>query len=491
MKMKKILSILVVLGLMAPGLAACGGNTPPPQSEATKNEAKDTAKDTTAAAADDDEETKEAEESVEVGENDGVELEEGQTIDENGVIRNEDGTIVNPEILKMDGSKLVFWSLFSGGDGEFMDKIIDSYNATSPTKQVQSVMLVWGDYYTKFATAVASGNAPDIGVSHASRLPELQEQGMIMEFDSYAEEASVDWSKFTDEMNASVIFDGAHYAMPLDVHAEVMYMNLDILEEAGVTEDEVRAVKSESDFTKILDKVKDVTAEDQTVISLPTNGDDPYRVWWAEYFQMGGTPIVNEDSSEVTLDRDIAIKAAEAVKAYYDNGYVMTGITDHGKIFQNGLAGFAWAGTWSVGAFEQSTDLNFSVAPFPSLYNGGEACWADAHTLTIPVSKTRSDEDTVAAVEFIYYAAGEGATTWAQSGQIPANLDVVESSGFKALTYRSGYSRAAQTAVLPPLSPVFGGLKSAIITNLDEYWSDQTDVETVVDNIIADMETEL
>lgn len=70
---------------------------------------------------------------------------------------NEDGTVNNPEAVKVDENKLVFWSLFSGGDGEYMDKIISDYNATDPDKQVQSIMLVWGDYYTKLQTAVAAG----------------------------------------------------------------------------------------------------------------------------------------------------------------------------------------------------------------------------------------------------------------------------------------------------------------------------------------------
>ena len=34
---------------------------------------------------------------------------------------NEDGTVNNPEAVKVDENKLVFWSLFSGGDGEYMD----------------------------------------------------------------------------------------------------------------------------------------------------------------------------------------------------------------------------------------------------------------------------------------------------------------------------------------------------------------------------------
>ena len=81
---------------------------------------------------------------------------------------NDDGTVNNPEQVAVDANKLVMWSLFSGGDGSFMTKMIEEYNGTNPTKQVQSIMLVWADYYTKLQTAVAAGKGPDMGISHAS-----------------------------------------------------------------------------------------------------------------------------------------------------------------------------------------------------------------------------------------------------------------------------------------------------------------------------------
>ena len=92
---------------------------------------------------------------------------------------NEDGSVNDPSKVEVDENKLVMWSLFTGGDGEYMTKIIDDYNATSPSKQVQSITLVWADYYTKLQTAVAADKGPDIGLSHVSKLPELVDQGVV------------------------------------------------------------------------------------------------------------------------------------------------------------------------------------------------------------------------------------------------------------------------------------------------------------------------
>lgn len=406
---------------------------------------------------------------------------------------NDDGTVNNPEAVAVDKDKLVFWSLFSGGDGEFMDKMISEYNESSPTKQVQSIMLVWADYYTKLQTAVAAGKGPDIGVSHASSLPELVEQGVVEPLDDYLDELGVDLSTMYSETSMeSVTFDGSIYAVPLDTHAEIMYFNKDILEQAGVALNDKGQldIASEDDFYAVCDKIKAVIPEGGSVISLTNNGDDPYRVWWASYFQMGGTPLVNEDGSEVTMDKDTAVKAAEFVKSLYDKGYVAEGIDDHQQFFQSGKAGIYIGGTWGTGALEKTENLNFGAMPYPQMFDKS-ACWADSHTLILPTKKDRSGEDSKAAVEFMVSASEKGGLTWAGSGQIPSSNAVRESQEYLDMPYRSSYMEALETAVLPSKVSTFNAMKSGMIDSLNTLWSGDTDAEEAVDMLYDELDTNL
>lgn len=406
---------------------------------------------------------------------------------------NEDGTVNNPENVEVDGDKLVFWSLFAGGDGEFMDQMIADYNATNPKKQVQSVMLVWADYYTKLATAVATGKGPDIGVSHISKLPELVSKGIVQPIDDYAAESGTDWADYTAGANEGVTFDGQHYAMPLDTHAEIMYLNKDYLEQAGIelSADGQLPITSSDEFVGVLEQLKGSVGDGNTALALPQQGDDPYRVWWATYFQLGGTPIVSQDGSAITMDKATAVKAADFVKGLYADGYIQPGIVDHQKMFQEGKAALLFGGTWATGAFEKTEDLNFVPQLFPSLFGGSEAAWADSHTLVIPTKADRSDEDTQAAVDFIDYLASKGALTWAGSGQIPANSKVADDSAYLELPYRASYVHERDVAVLPSKNEHFYALKDAMIKNLDAIWNDQTDSQTVIDNMFDEMESNL
>lgn len=414
---------------------------------------------------------------------------ESQAVTIEDVVVNEDGTIDNPEAVVVDKNKLVFWSLFSGGDGAFMDKIIAEYNATNPPKQVQSIMLVWADYYTKLMTAVSTGNGPDIGVSHISKLPELVDQGVVINIDNYARKSGTDWNAYTSSMQEGVTFNGKHYAMPLDTHAEIMYFNKDWLDKAGITlnANGQLDINGTDDFYAILKELKAIAPEGQSALSLSQTGDDPYRVWWATYFQMGGSALTNDTGDKITLDKVTAVKAAKFVKSLYDDGYILSGIADHQRLFQGGNAGLLFGGTWATGVFEQTEDLAFGAQPFPKLFDNN-ACWADAHTMIIPVKPSRSEEDTQAAVDFINFVSSKGATIWAGSGQIPSDLTVQNSQEYLDLAYRSSYKEAAATAVLPSKDPHFYSMKDAMIRNLDTIWTDQVTPEVGIDNLTEELE---
>jgi multiple sugar transport system substrate-binding protein len=400
---------------------------------------------------------------------------------------NEDGTVNNPEDVVTDPNKLVFWSLFSGGDGGWMDRIIADYNASGPTRQVQSVMLVWADYYTKFGTAVAARKGPDIGVSHISRLPELVEQGMVVAIDDYVAKAGVKWNDFAPSMVEGITFNGKKYAIPLDTHAQILYVDLNKLQAAGVplTNGQL-AIANAAEFKAVLDKIKPTLKAGETVLSLPQRGDDPYRTWWAVYFQMGGTPLVNAAGTEITMDQNTAIRAAEYIKSLWTEGYILPGIEDHQRFFQDGHAALVFGGTWATGAFGEA-QLKFSAQPFPRLYGTNDACWADAHVFVIPTKQARNAANTQAAVDFTFWAATKGGATWAQSGQIPSHIPVQSSPAFTALPYRSGYARAAGTAVLPSKNVNFGAIKDAIIRNLDTVWIDQATPSAAVQTLLSEM----
>jgi multiple sugar transport system substrate-binding protein len=131
--------------------------------------------------------------------------------------------------------------------------------------------------------------------------------------------------------------------------------------------------------------------------------------------------------------------------------------------------------------------LNFGAQPYPRLFGTNDACWADAHVFVIPAKQSRNAANTQAAVDFTFWAASKGGATWAQSGQIPSHIPVQSTPAFTALPYRSGYARAASTAVLPSKNVNFGAIKDAIIQNLNTIWTDQAASTNAIQNLVSEM----
>lgn len=405
---------------------------------------------------------------------------------------NEDGTINNPEAVEIADGSLSMWSLFTGGDGEYFKAVAEGYNGSETAKMpVQVVTLVWADYYTKLQTAVATGNGPDIGVSHVSKLYELAETGVVEPITDQLEELGIDLTQYFAQASIdSVTFDGDIYAIPLDTHSEIMYYNTDVLAEAGITEEEVLAVKSAEEFDALLAKCKEALPEDYSVISVTDSGDDPYRLWYAVYFQMGGTDFVGEGATEVTLDEEKARAAMEYVKSWYDNGYVLPGLDDHTAFFQSGKSAFHFAGTWVTGNLTNTEGLNFGLTTFPLLYGETPYCWSDSHTLTVPVNPDRTEEETLAAVDFIFNASTTYGLSWAGSGQIPSATTVNQSEEYAALPGYAAVKELEYSKYAPLATNYYGGMKADMIEALDAYWADG-DIDTGYEALYEAVEANL
>lgn len=134
--------------------------------------------------------------------------------------------------------------------------------------------------------------------------------------------------------------------------------------------------------------------------------------------------------------------------------------------------------------------MNFAAQPWPKLFDN-DSCWADSHTIILPVNPDRTEEETKAAVEFMVSASRDGGVTWAGSGQIPSNKEVLESQEYKDMPYRSSYKSALDTAVLPSKNPHFYAMKAGMIESLNTLWSNTADAATAIDSLYSELESNL
>ena len=177
---------------------------------------------------------------------------------------------------------ITFWSVFTGGDGTAMQKIVDAYNATNPEYQVEHVMIEQGNLYTQLSLVVNSQEGvPDLVIQHVDRMPSNAANNMYMPLDDYiAANGKISGDNYIDTAWNLGEIDGVRYGIPLDLHSYVTYYNKALVDQycPGVLDDGIVTFDEIASF-----------ADDAAAAGVYT-----YAITWPRYellswyYQLGG-----------------------------------------------------------------------------------------------------------------------------------------------------------------------------------------------------------
>lgn len=333
---------------------------------------------------------------------------------------------------------VVYWNLFSGDDGNVMVDLVDRFNEEHPDIYVENLTQDWGQYYTKLRTAVLGGVSPDIAISHKSRLIELKNNNIILPIEEEAKVFGIDYDydKFSPASKEGVTFDDKNYAVPFDSMFMLLYYNKDILSQMNLLAEDGTPMLGEGmdGFINTLETVKANNPGIHPVESQCSSATLP-RMWYTIYTQLTDQPFLSTDGKSLNLDSEAAEKATEMQKKIYEYVPIIEG--NAGQLFQAEKAAFMINTTSVVAATEAVLGDKMGVIPFPVLGNTA-ASWTDSHTFILPVNDKRDEKTTKAALEFVKWMSENG-ISWAASGALPANQNLLDSDELQKLPGRTEY----------------------------------------------------
>ena len=382
---------------------------------------------------------------------------------------------------------LSYWTLFGGGDGENMDAIIAAFNESQDESRVEALLLEWSEYYTKLETGISAGKAPDIGISHLSRLPEMIEQGLVEAIPTeLSDAANIEWSNFNQNILESTIYEGMHYAVPIDTHPHVLYYNKDLLSQAGLlnAQGEPELGSGKESFLNALETLKQSLPEG--VFALSVRGGTGSSWWyWGLYKQLGGSDFVDANG-KYQFDKALALEALELYQTMFQNGYAPEALDGPGfpQLFQRGKSALMYNGVWTTAPLSETEGLNFAAVPVPTIFEvpGG---WGDSHSLILPISDKPNETRQIEALKFMNYVAAAG-DIWAQAGHIPAYTPATETERFQALPYVKLYMAAADRVFFEPYHPRNWSIRQVLGEELSALFTGQNaGIGETVDNIDA------
>jgi multiple sugar transport system substrate-binding protein len=300
----------------------------------------------------------------------------------------------------------------AGGEGELgaLRELIAAYEDAHPEVEVDFVGVPnQGDHIAKLSTAFAGGSPPDVFLLNYRRLGPFVERGVL----APVQLGKLSLDEFYRPPIEAFTYDGRLACLPQNVSSSVAYLNLDLLEQAGVP-------LPEADWTW-----SDLEAAARALHGkgIAAFGFEPLVRNVAPFVWTAGGEVVDDTAEPTAMTFDSpqarqALSFLDGLQAYGVDARSRAATPPVEQFAAGELAIFVDSRR-SVPAFRKADGLHFDVRPLPredptrpsaSLLASDAYCVADA-----------SDVPELAA-DFALFAAGpEGGQVLARSGRtVPA-----------------------------------------------------------------------
>ena len=389
---KKVLATLLSVTMIASVLAGCGGGDAP----AADGGAATT--DDGAAAADD-----------------GAATTDDGAADAGEEAPADDAAAAEEEIPTStfgdpNGTHMEMWT-FVELHGQHYGNMVEKWNEQNPDRTIEITCTTYpyADMHTKLLTSLTAGTgAPDICDVEIGQFPNVVEgldTWLVPQDDTAAPYLDTMVQARMDVYSGS---DGHYYGIPYHVGATVMYYNMAVLEEAGITQEEVDAVVTWDDYQALGEKYLAAIGnpEGKYWTSVDTAGCDWLWISMAEH----GEDWTGGFDGTANVQLDSVSKMLTMQQNWVNNGLAMVSPDGHVDLeagFQNildhNIVSFPKA-MWYMSRFTNympEEKGNWYIAKCP-VFEAGQKCSVGIGGTGTVVTQQAGDKDL--ASEFLCWA---------------------------------------------------------------------------------------
>ncbi len=202
--------------------------------------------------------------------------------------------------------ELVFWHAWTGHEGDFLDSLIDEFNATHPGIHVKSMSFVIGD---KLMAAIAGGIPPDVATVWDWMLPALGEAGCLMPLDDLLAESGVGKDDYLPGIWDYGMFGPVKYGVPTAINVTMLFYNTALLRQAGW--DPEQPPRTLDELTRLASELSeyDDAGRLTRIGYMPSNA----HIW---FWNFGGD-LYDEATGELVIDSPENVEALAWMTSFY------------------------------------------------------------------------------------------------------------------------------------------------------------------------------
>lgn len=314
------------------------------------------------------------------------------------------------------------WHRWSGANEEILSKMVQEFEAANPNVKVE-ITAKAGEYFellqSMIADAAAGNDLPDVFIGGYNLMNYIATELSPVSVDQLApspEAYQELLSHFKDSTLPLGQWDGVQVGLPIACSTMVMYVNLDILAAAGLTEADIPTTWEE--LTAVCQTVQDKTDFYGVGIQFPDNWADQALV-----FSAGGN-FLAEDGQHVDFSNEGMLQALTMWQSFYAKGYAP--LCTNNELMADFTAGnvaMYLTSIMSLPGMNEYCNFNLSVQQTPS-FEGKPKQLPVGGAAMISFSDTQAEKDGVWT--FLNYFATEGVKTFVSTGYVNPTTTEVE-----------------------------------------------------------------
>lgn len=336
------------------------------------------------------------------------------------------------------------------GECGIITTLLNRFAAENPDIKLRVSNVPWPGY-NQLSAQLGAGDAPDVVTMHESAISDFQSRGLLVPMGDGLRQVGVDPEDLTEVSLKGVTKEGEIWGMPFDTWAMLWHINMNCFRKAGLVQDGRPVLpRSPEELLQQARRFKEATGKPYFVQALANQKPVYARNLFTYLMQQNADFFA--DPQRIELQTPEARRVVEMFKAISDEG-LSTKDQDYAAAtsgFLNGDGGVYLVGTWLIGDYEAESRKpgrplsgGYAVVPYPQLFPGRDASFADGHAWVMPV-KERTGKQREAVFRLMKFFA-ENDFEWSRTGHLPAFKAVIESEEFKSLPHRRAIARLATT----------------------------------------------
>jgi multiple sugar transport system substrate-binding protein len=256
---------------------------------------------------------------------------------------------------------------------------IDAENGDAVSLSYEPGTTDGANYQDQLVTEIANGTAPDVFWIPGTDVARFQSNDLILDLGPLAAESGFDTSEFYQEPMFHLTYDpeaGAPgdklWGLPRDVSTFAMYLNNDLIAEAGADDPRALAAAGEWDW--------DAFAEVATAVSAVGGENKGFAMdaWWGPYgyfINAAGGNFFNEDGTECAVDSPEAVAGVTQMQAVYDADLAVAYGEGGEAPWKAGTVGMFMNGRWATPGARADANFNWDVVQLPTGPGGTQGNW--------------------------------------------------------------------------------------------------------------------